>query len=156
MAADCGVKLWKGGVKPHTWCMNMADLSLKANKGTLEQPAVEHKQMKHPTEHVTCPFNCSTPVTILTGPAWVWVQSVKFGLLKAQQSDQIKTKKTLFTLHSRRALSTSQWDTPDTCGWAHHNVYSPPQREETVDLGSAQTQEYSMYTHTPAYCDKHC
>ena len=54
----------------------------------------------------------------------------------------------MFTLRSWRALSTSQWDTPDTCGRAHHNVYSAPQCEETVDLGSAQTQEYSMYTHT--------
>lgn len=61
----------------------------------------------------------------------------------------------MFTLRSWRALFTSQWDTPDTCGWAHHNVYSPPQREETVNLGSAQTQEYSMYTHTPAHCDQH-
>lgn len=61
----------------------------------------------------------------------------------------------MFTLGFWRALSTSQWDTPDTCDWAHQNVYSAPQREETADLGSAQTQEYSMYTHTVAYLDQH-
>lgn len=61
----------------------------------------------------------------------------------------------MFTLRSWRVLSTSEWDTPDTCGWIHHNVYSPPQCEETVDLSSAQTQEYSMYTHTTAYSAQH-
>lgn len=61
----------------------------------------------------------------------------------------------MFTLRSRRVFSTRQWDTSDTCGWTHHNVYSAPQCEETVDLGSAQTQEYSLYTHTPVYCDQH-
>ncbi len=65
-AAGCGVKLWKQSVKPHTWCMNMADLSLKANKGDKTwQPAAEHKQMKQRTEYVTCPLNSSTMMTML-------------------------------------------------------------------------------------------
>jgi len=59
MAAGNGVKLWKGGVKPHTWRMNVDDLSLEANNGdkTWEWSVEEHKQMKHPTEYVTGPVN---------------------------------------------------------------------------------------------------
>lgn len=32
------------------------------------------------------------------------------------------------------------------------NVYSPPQCEESMNLGSAQTQEYIMYSHNVVYC----
>lgn len=37
-------------------------------------------------------FKQFTPVTTPVGLAWTWAQSVKFSLLKAQQSDQIKSK----------------------------------------------------------------
>lgn len=60
----------------------------------------------------------------------------------------------MFILCSWWVLSSSQWDTPDTCSRTQRRVYSAPQREETVDLGSVQTQENSMNTHTPAYCDQ--
>ena len=60
----------------------------------------------------------------------------------------------MFTLCIWWVLSTNQRNAPDTCSRPYHNVYSPMQSEETLDLGSAQTQEKSMYTLSP-YCDQH-
>lgn len=56
-----GVKLRKRGVKPDTWCMNMADLSLKADKRGQHTAAVGSCEAKatetsHWRRHV-CPLN---------------------------------------------------------------------------------------------------
>lgn len=90
-AGGCGVKLWKLGVKPHTGCMNMSDLSMKANKGRQNIRAAscrtQASEASHWKRHV--PFKQPNHGDC----AWVQAQSVEFSLLKARQSDQIKTKK---------------------------------------------------------------
>lgn len=68
-------QLW--GQKVETGCkiLNLHDLFLKGHKKR-KQPAVEYKQMQHPTQYVILFLNSSTSL--------VWTQSVKFYLLKSQ------------------------------------------------------------------------
>lgn len=78
VGSNCG----KGVKKHHTRWMNMDDISLEGNSDANEASS-RHVSSKH----------LKIPEAALARPALVPAESVKFSLVKAQQSDQIKTSK---------------------------------------------------------------
>lgn len=63
--------------------MNMDDLSLEGNNSDANEASARHVSSKH----------LKILEAALASPALVTAESVKFSLVKALQSDQIKTKK---------------------------------------------------------------